>query len=153
MRLTLRKAEPQEAGPLSDLAWASKAFWGYGADLMEACRADLTVSARDIQEGLYVVAEQEEGCRVGFYSLAQPPAEPYLKDLFVAPEFIGRGVGRLLWQDAVTRARGLNWAFLLLESDPHAEGFYRAMGAVRVGEVPSPVLPGRVLPLMRLDLR
>ena len=40
----------------------------------------------------------------------------------------------------------------LFESDPFAEGFYRAMGAVRVGDVPSGSIPHRNLPVLRFDL-
>ena len=39
-----------------------------------------------------------------------------------------------------------------IQSDPYAEGFYLAMGAVRVGELESTVTPGRMLPLLRFDL-
>jgi hypothetical protein len=33
---------------------------------------------------------------------------------------------------------------------PNAEGFYRKMGAERVGETPSGSIPGRMLPLMQV---
>ena len=41
---------------------------------------------------------------------------------------------------------------MTVQSDPHAEGFYRAMGMERVGEVPSGSIPGRVLPKLRITL-
>ena len=44
----------------------------------------------------------------------------------------------------------------MLEADPNAEGFYAAMGAIRIGERKSPaaqeIEPGRTLPLMRVEL-
>ena len=41
---------------------------------------------------------------------------------------------------------------LYIEADPFAAAFYERMGAVRVGEVPSASIPGRVLPAYRTDL-
>ena len=41
-----------------------------------------------------------------------------------------------------------------IESDPNAEGFYKRMGATRVGEVAAEIEgEKRVLPLLRFDLR
>lgn len=151
MSLALRLAHPQEAALLSGLAFASKAHWGYSAEFMEACREDLTLSGEVIAAGLTWVAERQNRI-LGFSRLEETPRGPYLKDLFVTPEVIGQGVGKLLWQHAGGHARSLGWSFFLLDSEPHAEGFYRSMGAEKVGEVSSTVFPGRVLPHMRFDL-
>ena len=42
---------------------------------------------------------------------------------------------------------------MTFESDPNAEAFYLAMGAVRTGSVESTITPGRFLPLMRFSLK
>ncbi len=57
-----------------------------------------------------------------------------------------------MWEDAVTRARNLGREQLLIESDPHAEGFYLKLGAERIGKVPSQARRGRVLPLLLFPL-
>lgn len=149
--LTFRPALPEEAERLSHLAFAAKAHWGYSAELMDACREDLTLSENCVREGLTTVGKPD-GRIVGFYRLANIPEGPSLNDLFVSPESIGAGVGQALWQHAAGLARSLGWPFVLLDSDPHAEGFSRKMGASKGGEVPSAVFPGRRLPRMRFDL-
>lgn len=60
------------------------------------------------------------------------PPRAALGLLFVEPSAIGRGVGRLLYRDALRRAVDLGVRRLVIDSDPHAAGFYRAMGAVAV---------------------
>ena len=72
--------------------------------------------------------------------------------LFVEPAAIGTGVGRQLWEHAVATARALDVIALLIQSDPYAEGFYRAMGAQWIGESQSTVIPGRMLPLLRYTI-
>ncbi len=148
---TIRRARPEEASALSALALRSKAHWGYDAAFLAACRADLTLSVHDVATSLVYVLDDEQGV-AGFYRLRGRGDDAELADLFVAPEAIGRGHGRRLWQHAVATARRHGYRRLVLQSDPHAEGFYRAMGAERVGESPSTVFPGRRLPLMRYRL-
>jgi len=143
----LRPARADETGLLSELALAAKGHWGYDAGFLEACRAELTVTA----EHRATVAERADGI-VGFYTLDGEPPEVELGMLFVAPAEIGTGVGRVLWTHAVEAAARAGADRLTIESDPHAEGFYLAMGAVRVGEVASGSVPGRTLPLLTYRL-
>jgi ribosomal protein S18 acetylase RimI-like enzyme len=148
---TIRRARPGEAAALSELAFRSKAHWGYDADFMAASRADLTLSVAEVEADPVYVADAG-GRPLGFYRLRGDGAEGELVDLWVAPEAIGRGLGRRLWRHALATARRRGFRALTLQSDPHAEGFYLAMGARRVGESASTVVPGRMLPLMRVDL-
>ncbi len=67
---------------------------------------------------------------------------------FVEPSAIGSGVGRALWGKAEALAQAAGAMEIGLDSDPFAEGFYLAMGAMRIGEAPSGSIPGRVLPRM-----
>jgi hypothetical protein len=51
-----------------------------------------------------------------------------------------------LWAHLEDAARAAGATRLEVDSDPHAEGFYRAMGMHRAGEAPSGSIPGRMLP-------
>ena len=138
---------------LSALALRSKGHWGYDADFLEACRADLTLTPQDIAGSAAFVCEGQAGV-LGFSRVVlmdERTAE--LDDLFVDPVAIGLGAGKLLWERSVAAARELGAQDLVLQSDPHAEGFYLARGARRIGEAASALIPGRTLPLMHYDLR
>jgi len=150
---TIRAARADEAAALSELALRSKAHWGYDADFLEACRAELTVSAADVE--CAAVAVLEESGRPGAFYLLRPTGRPDTADLdffYVDPVLIGAGHGRRLWRHMVGTARASGYHRLTIDSDPHGEGFYRAMGARRVGEMPSGSTPGRLLPLLVVDL-
>ncbi|TQJ09749.1 acetyltransferase (GNAT) family protein [Lapillicoccus jejuensis] len=152
MTPSLRPGTPGEARLLSDLALRSKAHWGYDAAFLAACRDDLTLGAGAAERS--VVAEAD-GRVAGFHLLLAEDSEARvgrLEMLFVDPAALGGGVGRLLVQDAVSRAAARGWRTLRLDADPHAEAFYLRLGARRVGEVPSTAVPGRVLPLLELDV-
>lgn len=148
----LRRARPEDAAALSDVAFRSKAFWGYPPEFMEACREDLTVRPEDVARDPYFLVE-EAGRVLGFYNLKETARGAELQNLFVAPEAIGRGLGRQLWAHLRQEALARGLSAVLIDSDPHAEAFYLRMGARRIGSAPSSVFPGRELPLLRYDLR
>lgn len=148
---TIRPARAEEAAALSALALRAKAHWGYDEAFLAACRDDLTVTPAEIAAHTIRVATLA-GRPCGFYQLRRAGETVTLTDLWVEPGAIGRGHGRALWRDAVATATAHGCRELLVQSDPHAEGFYLAMGAAWIGEQPSTVFPGRSLPLLRLAL-
>ena len=145
----LRRARPDEAGTLSELALAAKAYWGYDEAFLAACRDELTLTGDDIARGRIVVAEIA-GAVVGFSSVDGTPPAGELGNLWITPVRIGGGLGRLLWQHAMATAAAAGFTQLDIGAEPNAEGFYRKMGARRIGTEPSGSIPGRVLPLMRI---
>jgi GNAT superfamily N-acetyltransferase len=132
---------------LTGLALRSKAHWGYEPAFMQACVSALTLTPARIQAERFFVLE-EDGLVIGFGALQTVGDEAELTNLFVEPDAIGRGYGRRLWRHAVALAAALGARRMRIESDPFAESFYRAMGAERIGEVPSDAIPGRLLPLL-----
>ena len=135
----IRRARPGEAGQLSGLARRSKAYWGYAAEFLERVAAELTIPPRAIAEHQVWVLEAD-GRVIGFHRVI--PGEPA----------IGAGHGRRLWEHAVEVARACGASAMELDAEPNAMGFYRRMGAVRVGVTASTVIPGRELPRMRAPL-
>ena len=149
----IRRARPAEAGALSALALRSKAHWGYDAEFLAACRDDLTISADEIENSPVYVCDGGDA-PLGFYRLLlRDDGVAELDDLFVEPAAMGQGIGRSLWRHAVATATNLGASEMVWQSDPQAEGFYLAMGARRAGESESTVTPGRMLPLLRFQLR
>ncbi len=148
----IRSAQTSEAAHLSRLAMRSKAYWGYSAEFMEACRDELTLTSAYVQVTPTYVAEFD-GAVVGFYTLARMSAtEVVLGYLFVEPTAIGKGHGRALIEHAKSEARSLGYDTMVIPGDPNAERFYLAAGGRVVGTTPSESIPGRELPLLHIDL-
>lgn len=147
----IRPAVASDLEFLTTLALRSKAHWGYDAAFLDACRDELTITRARLGEEVIRVAEDGGGV-LGFMSVRVGPAEAELVDLFVEPAAIGTGVGRALWDEAVRIALAAGAARLLVEADPHAEGWYLRRGAERIGTVPSGSIAGRRLPLLGVSL-
>jgi GNAT superfamily N-acetyltransferase len=111
----------------------------------ERLSAEVSATEEQLHECLFgprpfaeVLIAEEDGAPAGFalyfhnYStfLARPGI--YLEDLFVRPEFRGRGIGRALLANLARIARErqcgrLEWA--VLDWNAPAIGFYRSLGA------------------------
>ncbi|WP_372898631.1 GNAT family N-acetyltransferase [Salipaludibacillus agaradhaerens] len=85
---------------------------------------------------------------IAFYSFALKNKQ--LEALFIDPDYIGKGIGKLLWFDLLGKAKELNLKEFTLESEPYAEGFYLKMGAKKIGYTSSTVF--RNLPLMKVKV-
>ena len=142
--MVIRPAEPGDADRLREVAAAAKGQWGYDEELVRSWAAGILL------EGEIEVAE-EDGAVAGWSALLPGEGGVYvLEDLWVAPPWMGRGVGAELFRRAAARARDLGASALELGADPNAVGFYEKVGARVVGEHLSEW--NRMTPVMRLEL-
>lgn len=151
----IRPARAGEARLLSELALRSKAHWGYSSEFLEAVRAELSYYEKQLQsEHMRFFVLQRAGRPVGFYALVhRGGTEIELDALFVEPEHIGKGFGRLLIEHAKSVAATLGATKLTIQGDPNAELFYVAAGGVLTGTRESGSIPGRFLPTFAIDLK
>jgi len=155
--VTLRLRVPcaNDAEQLSALGVRSKAFWGYDAAFMAACRDELTVTPADLADPRNIWRLAEVDGRLAGYFGVVPCGEDgscEIEALFVEPGDIGSGLGRTLFNALVKLARSFGYRRLIVQSDPNALGFYEAMGAVKIGQRASGSVPGRSLPLLEIEL-
>jgi len=147
--------EPAEQGDLarlSEIAFAAKAYWQYPTEWLERWRPQLTITDDDLASGAAFKLTESGEIR-GFYTLRKDGEKLWLEHLWLDPSSIGNGLGRRLFEHAMVTAEGMGYSTVFIESDPNAEGFYAAMGAVKVGEVNYQMDDGvRTLPFMEVQL-
>lgn len=149
--MQVRKATIEDREELIALTFRSKAYWGYDAAFMESVREELKVPVKHIEAG-YVHVLEDEGNIAGFFSLIEANGKWELDFFFLHPQYIGKGVGRPLWEAVMEEARRVGAGSFAIVADPNAEGFYLRMGAERIGEIASASVKGRMLPLLRADV-
>jgi GNAT superfamily N-acetyltransferase len=150
--LAFREALPEEAPALTALALRSKRAWGYDERFMERVMPDMVVHPKYLVDEHGIVAE-ESGVVVGYAIVRVEGGHALLRDLFVEPERLRRGIGKALFFEAVRYALEHGARELTLGGDPNAIGFYERMGMRKVGEEASVVGGGRMLPVMALSVR
>ena len=144
----IRRALPEEATTLTQIALDAKRHWGYPEHWIKHWESDLTISSDFIHDNHVYVAEEDEEIR-GFYALCVSGAQAELEHMWVRPAHIGTGIGKELFLDAMERAAALNVRDVELSADPNAAGFYERMGAVQIGETES-VIDGQIRKLPRM---
>lgn len=150
-KLTLRPARAGESALLSELACLAKAHWGYPPDLMALWAEEFRVSPGFI-EAHHVICAEKDGEVVGFAAVCEENGAFELEHLWVRPDRMREGVGRVLLGDIIDHLRSAGVTTMRIVSDPHAEEFYLKLGARRVGEKESTKRPGRFLPVLVLDI-
>ncbi|MEV0587873.1 GNAT family N-acetyltransferase [Nonomuraea sp. NPDC050310] len=126
----VRSAVPSDAPDLTALMHASAAYRGEYAAILDGYE----VTPDYLERHPAFVAVDVFGRVLGFASLLTDP--PELDLLFVSDAAQGGGVGRLLVERTLERARELGLASVRVVSHPPAEAFYLRLGAERTGTVP-----------------
>ena len=147
----IRQARADDAPTLSQLAFRSKANWGYDAAFMAACRPELTVTAEQLRDDACRVY-QAANMVAGFYLLHVENRVGSLELFFVDPACMGRGIGAALLRHSMAEAHRRGAERVVVDSDPNAEGLYRRMGGRRIGSAASASIAGRVLPVLEFRI-
>jgi GNAT superfamily N-acetyltransferase len=148
--LVIRDGREADFGRLREIAVDSKAHWGYDRGRVEEWAEGSAFDPKSLGNRLVYVGEAD-GDPVGWASLVPRGEVGWLEDLWVEPAWIGRGVGRMLFEHVKERARDLGATRLEWEAEPNARGFYERMDGsyVRDSEVTE---WGRVLEVLGVDL-
>ena len=147
------RAKTADAQTLTEIAHAAKRHWAYPETWIAAWREILTMRREFIAANVAFIAIDNNAGPLGFYVLTSEDDGIHLDHLWVAPDAMRRGIGKALFEHAKAEARKLEFASIKIEADPNAEGFYKRMGAVRVGTNVSEVCgERRELPLLECIL-
>jgi GNAT superfamily N-acetyltransferase len=129
----------RDAAPADEKAWR-KLWSGYNAfyetNIAEAITTRTWQKILDPASAIFTRLAKADGEVAGFTNAVLHESTwtiasvCYLEDLFVAQEFRGRGIGRLLIADLVERARANGWSRLYwhTRADNPARRLYDAFG-------------------------
>ena len=124
--MIIEKANSDDHKILTDITKKSKAFWGYSEEQIAQWDDVLTITKEYIQTN-FAHKLIKESQVIGYYSYFN--TETYtvkLDNLFVLPEYIGKGYGNYLMQDFLNRIKeNRDIKKVLLDADPNAEKFYQ----------------------------
>ena len=133
VRTNIRGAEPAEMGELQALYRRSSMVWDSDRALMVA-HPELVEPDLETIEGQRVRVAVQNGRLVGFSTVLPAPGDAgELDALFVEPDAMRSGIGRMLVEDAVVTCRVLGWSRLEVTANPNAVGFYERVGFVKTG--------------------
>ena len=147
---TIREARLEEQRELTRLCVRATMHAGHDEAFIARTMPGLTITIPLISADYVRVAQDESGEVFGVVAVTPTPLQgiALLHGLFVHPARWRRGIGRVLFGAAIARAKGLKAGALMIYAEPTAEGFYKRMGAIRIGEGPFAFSPETTLPHM-----
>lgn len=149
--MVIQKANPNDHEILTEITKKSKAYWGYSNEQIENWSQFLTVSKEYIEKNS-VFNLVDNGKIIGYYSFFHESENTIkLDNLFVLPDFIGKGFGKVLMDDFLIRIKNDNVEKVILNSEPNAEEFYSKFGFVKVGQIETSI-KDRFMPIMELQI-
>ncbi len=158
----IRPANREDAQFLTGLSFKSKGFWGYPKEYFEVWKPELTITPDYIEKNDVLVFESG-GAIVGYYSIIELENDIevsgakidkgfWLEHMFIAPKYIGRGIGTIMFEHLRKRCEMKGIRYLGILADPNARGFYEKMGCNFQGEIPS-TIADRTTPLFVLEIK
>lgn len=126
--MLIRTASPSERSIVEALQRRASLVWEEDRDALLAHPDATTIPAAQVEDG-HVRVAVSDGRIVGFHVLL-PSAEHVqeLDGLFVEPQLMHGGIGRLLVADAVALARQRGAARVEVTANRRALGFYEKVG-------------------------
>lgn len=150
LAVRIRAVRAGEGDLLREIAIAAKSYWGYDSTWVREWAEGGDFSAEALaQRDIYVAAVGDT--LVGWEATIPKGEVCWLEDLWVAPAWIGKGIGSRLWRHAAEQARRLGARRLEWEAEPNAVGFYERMGGRYLRDSEASEW-GRSLPVMGVDL-
>lgn len=149
--MEITKANPAEYKVLTDITKQSKAYWGYSNEQIESW-SDLLTITKDYIENHEVYQIIVNNSIIGYYSyFIEENNHATLDNLFISPQYIGKGYGKILMNDFLDKMKESNIKTIILEADPNAEKFYESFNFIKTGQIETSI-KDRFLPIMELKL-
>lgn len=146
----VRSAALHEGERLREIATAAKGYWEYDEDRVREWGASLDFS-EDGLRGKEVYVAEVDGRIVGWAALIHRGELCWLDDLWIEPEWIGKGIGGRLFRHVAEIGRRRGAVRMEWEAEPNAIGFYGKMGGRYLRDSP-PNEWGRILAVMGVEL-
>ena len=149
--IEITKANTNDYRVLTDITKKSKAYWGYSDEQMRKWSDLLTITEEYIQnnEVYKLIINQSIVAYYSYFEIEKDSVR--LDNLFVSPENIGKGYGKLLMNDFILKIKKSEAQRIILDADPNAQKFYENFGFVKIGEIETSI-KDRFLPIMELKL-
>ena len=149
--MEIQKASSNDNEILTEITKKSKAYWGYSEEQILKWNNNLTISAAYIETNCVFTLVNDNKI-IGYYSyIIKEEKNVILDNLFILPEYIGKGFGKYLMTDFLNRMKNEKFEKITLDSEPNAENFYLKIGFKKIGEFETSI-KNRFMPIMEMSL-
>lgn len=152
MTILLKDAVADDLSSINNILRLSKAHWGYDSEYLDRFMKKLGITQAYLERHtikLFYI----DGALAGFFNFSVNDENLYeLDNFFLHPSYIGKGMGRKLWDACCQAASEQEKDEFIIWSDPNAEQFYIKMGCEKIGVRQSPMIPNSFPPILKFKL-
>jgi GNAT superfamily N-acetyltransferase len=116
---------------LNNIAFFSESYWGHNKDMMEIFRREYSLT-QDYLKDNRVFNMVLDGIIIGFYALNMTHETPELEYFYLKPEYIGKGYGRKLWNNAIEFCKKNKIEEFIFVAGAEVRNYYLKMGAEEI---------------------
>lgn len=127
-------AQETDLEDVNRLIARSKAYWDWPEQYLSRAIPLHRITSPYLDSNRCFEIFTKSGVLAGFLSVSEDGTRVVIDNLWVAPEYIRRGIGKSAMYFIFELARARGWRELWVFPDPPAEGFYRALGFSDSGE-------------------
>jgi GNAT superfamily N-acetyltransferase len=161
--MRVRVASPEDAGAVSAVlrpSYARLMAPAYPPDLLARTLPLITrANPALLASGRYYLVEAETGepAGCGGWSAHPPgasepdPRRAHIRHFATHPAWVGRGVGRMLYESCEGDARAAGFTRFEAWASLNGEGFYAALGFCRLEQIETPMPGGIRFPAVRME--
>lgn len=146
MSHSFRNATIKDIQLLNKVSIASKKYWKYPDEWLEKWCDELTLKFDDFKKNVIIVIEISN-IIIGFCSISENSEQYEIEHLWILPEFIGKGYGKLPLDQSLHQVIKKEKDIIVI-ADPNAESFYKKQGFITFSKVKS-FPKNRFLPIMK----
>lgn len=152
MHIIVKDATFENLKQINELLRLSKAYWGYDSEFLDRFMKKLGITQAYMEQHAIKLFYADNRL-AGFFNFTFNHEGLFeLDNFFLHPDYIGKGIGRKLWQACCNDAKKQRKNEFIIWSDPNAENFYLKMGCEKIGVRQSPMMPDRYPPILRYKI-
>jgi GNAT superfamily N-acetyltransferase len=113
---------------LNAIAFASEGFWCHSEEMMEVFKKEYKLTKKYLKNNkVFNMMLNDE--IIGFYAFNMTELIPALEYFYLNPKYIGKGFGRILWNEVIKFCKDNKIKKFNFVAGPEVKDYYLKMGA------------------------
>lgn len=134
--LTFIESSVNDIDELNRIAFNSESYWGHDKSMMEIFKKEYRLTQEYLKNNK-VFNMVLDGNIIGFYAFNLTQEILELEYFYLKPEYIGKGYGRKLWNEAVKFCKNNKIEEFIFVAGSEVKSYYLKMGAEVIKTLPS----------------
>ncbi|MBX3710172.1 MAG: GNAT family N-acetyltransferase [Gammaproteobacteria bacterium] len=153
MQISIKDATLNDLNEVNSILRISKSYWAYNKEFIDIFMENFGITPEYLENHI-IKLFYIDGRLAGFYNFEINADNLFeLANFFLHPDFIGKGIGKVLWDSCCQTAIEKGKYEFILWSDPNAESFYLKMGCEKIGVRQSPMMPDRYPTILKFKIK